>query len=86
MLVGTSVFSSSFCSKSRTAFAAEGWDTFGGLIPCNPEGVSAKTWKCEVGGGPIAVGRLSASTLSHKSYGTWLKYVTKRMDEIQHTW
>lgn len=26
------------------------------------EGVSASTWKCEVGGGPMGVGRLSEST------------------------
>lgn len=33
-----------------------------GCSACRPEGVSDSTWKCEVGGGPIAVGRDSASS------------------------
>jgi hypothetical protein len=33
---------------------------------CRPDGVSDRTWKCEVGGGPIGVGRLSESTYKHK--------------------
>jgi hypothetical protein len=46
--------------------AAEGCGVFGGLMGCNPAGVSAKMWKCDVGGGPISVGRESMSTCSDK--------------------
>ena len=42
--------------------AADGWAVLGGLMGCNPDGVSAKRWKCEVGGGPMTVGLASIST------------------------
>lgn len=38
------------------------WLMRGGLTGTMPDGVSARMWKWEVGGGPIGVGRLSAST------------------------
>jgi hypothetical protein len=38
------------------------WLVFGGLTGWRPEGVSAMMWKWEVGGGPMGVGRFSAST------------------------
>jgi hypothetical protein len=52
----------SFLSKSRRVLAADGWGVLGGLMGCRPDGVSDRTWKCEVGGGPMGVGRLSEST------------------------
>lgn len=38
------------------------WTVLAGLTGCSPDGVSARMWKCDVGGGPMGVGRLSAST------------------------
>lgn len=37
------------------------WDALG-CSGTRLDGVSASTWKCEVGGGPMGVGRLSEST------------------------
>ena len=59
-------FIGSFLSISKRVLAAEGWGVLGGLMGCRPDGVSDRTWKCEVGGGPMGVGRLSESTWKHK--------------------
>lgn len=67
-----------FFSMSRRVLAAEGWGVLGGLTGCSPEGVSERTWKCEVGGGPMGVGLLSESTckqvMSFRKYVDWVKH------------
>jgi len=61
-----SVFLGTSLSKSRMVLAADCWGVLGGLMGWRPEGVSDNTWKCDVGGGPIGVGRLSMSTCTFK--------------------
>ena len=66
--------------------AAEGWGVLqiqivtntggdkylGGLTGASPAGVSARMWKWEVGGGPMAVGRASMSTWKICSFRTFI--------------
>ena len=58
--------------------AADGWAVFGGLMGWRPAGVSARMWKCEVGGGPIRVGFESMSTWGRKGLCTVFKEDSNR--------